>query len=48
VTSNGRGTFNLTAPGTSNNILYVIGQSKFITIPVDPSNTSPQVLVNGH
>jgi len=47
VSSNGRGSFNLTSPATSTNVVYVIGQSKFIVIPVDPSNTSPQVLVNG-
>lgn len=48
VSSNGRGSFDLTSPATSTGVLYVIGQSKFIVIPVDPSNTSPQILVNGH
>jgi hypothetical protein len=48
VSSNGRGTFDLTSPATSTGVLYVIGQSKFIVIPVDPGNTSPQILVNGH
>lgn len=48
VSSNGRGTFNLTSPATSSGVLYVIGQSKFIVIPADPTNLNPQVLVNGH
>lgn len=48
VSSNGRGSFDLTSPATSTGVLYVIGQSKFIVIPVDPTDTSPQVLVNGH
>jgi hypothetical protein len=48
VSSNGRGTYNLTSPGTSSSILYVIGQSKFIILPVDASNVNPQILVNGH
>jgi hypothetical protein len=48
VSSNGRGTYNLTTPAPFTGVLYVIGQSKFIVIPVDAGNTSPQVLVNGH
>lgn len=46
VSSNGRGNFNFTAPATSTGIVYVINQSKFIAIPLDATNTAPQVLVD--
>ena len=46
VSSNGRGSFNLTAPATSTGIVYVINQSKFIVLPLDATNTAPQVLVD--
>src|SRR5581483_4449355 len=48
VSSNGRGSFNLTSPAASTGVLYVIGQSKFVVIPVDSSNLNPLVLINGH
>jgi hypothetical protein len=44
VTSNGRGTMNLSSPSSTSRILYVVNGSKFITIDVDNGDTTSTVI----
>jgi len=44
VSSNGRGTMNVTAPSATSRVLYVVNGSKFVTIDVDSSDTNSTVI----
>ena len=44
VSSNGRGTFDLTMPSASHSVLYVLSASEFVVVDMDTSNQNPTVL----
>jgi hypothetical protein len=45
VSSNGRGSFDLSMPSVSPQVLYVIGTSTFVVVEMDSSNQNPTVLI---
>ena len=43
--NNGRGQLNLVSPAPENVVLWIVSNSQFIGLDIDPNNTSPIVLV---
>ncbi len=43
--NNGRGQLNLVSPAPQNMVLWIVSNSQFVGLDIDPTNTSPTVLV---